>query len=105
MQKGRLSSFSALKEIEKAAGHLYDPELVEILQDVIPQLNEEVVEKDERILSTSKLQGGMILSRDLFNSRSILLLPNGKRLTPSIIERLHKIEEADETFLDVYVYK
>mgnify|MGYP001046684154 FL=1 len=105
MQKGRLSSFSAFKEIEKAAGHLYDPELVEILQDVIPQLNEEVVEKDERILSTSKLQGGMILSRDLFNSRSILLLPNGKRLTPSIIERLHKIEEADETFLDVYVYK
>ena len=47
----------------------------------------------------------MILPRDLFNSRSILLLPNGKRLTPSIIERLHKIEEADEAFLDVYVYK
>jgi len=105
LQKGRLSSFSAFKEIEKAAGHLYDPELVEILQEVIPQLNEEVVEKDERILSTSKLKPGMVLSRDLFNARSILLLPNGKRLTPTIIERLQKIEDADNSFLDVYVFR
>lgn len=105
LQKGRLSSFSAFREIEKAAGHLYDPALVEILQEVIPELNEEIMEKDERILSTSKLQPGMTLSRDLFNSRSILLLPNGKRLTQTVIDRLQKIEEADETFLDVYVFK
>jgi adenylate cyclase len=105
MQKGRLSSFSAFREVERASGHIYDPQLVEILQEVIPQLNEEVVEKDERILSTSNLQPGMTLSRDLFNSRSILLLPSGKRLTPTIIDRLHSIEEADDTFLDVYVYR
>lgn len=105
MQKGRLSSFSALKEIERASGYVYDPAVVAALQVVIPQLNEEVVEKDERVLSTAKLTRGMTLSRDLFNNRSILLLPKGKQLTDAVIDKLQKIEEAEEVFLDVYVYR
>lgn len=105
MQKGRLSSFSAYKEIERAAGYIYDPAIVTALQVVIPKLSEEVVEKDEAVLSTAKLQRGMVLSRDLFNNRSILLLPKGKVLTESIIDKLQRVEEADESFLDVYVFK
>ncbi|HSG02704.1 MAG TPA: HD domain-containing phosphohydrolase [Marinobacterium sp.] len=105
LQKGRLSSFSAYKEIERASGYIYDPDVVAALQLVLPKLNEEVVEKDEAVLSTAKLQSGMTLSRDLFNNRSILLLPKGKVLTDSMINKLQQIEEADESFLDVYVYR
>lgn len=105
MQKGRLSSFSSYKEIEKAAGYIYDPAIVAALQAVIPKLKEEIVEKDEAVLSSARLQRGMTLSRDLFNNRAILLLPKGKVLTDSIIEKLKRIEEADESLLDVYVFR
>lgn len=104
-QKGRLSSYSAYKKMEPAAGYIYDNDVMTALLDAIPLLNEEIVSKDERILSTSKLEPGMVLSRDLFNNRALLLLTEERTLTGSLIQKLQQIEEAEDTLLDVYVYK
>ncbi len=105
LQKGKRSSYSAFEELERAAGHHYDPKVLEALNRAIPLLNTEFEQDDEQVLSTTQIRPGMVLSRDLFNKRSILLLPHDNRLTEIAIERLIQIEEADEAFLEIYVYK
>jgi len=104
-QKVRLSSYSAYKKMEPASGYIYDTDVMTALLDSIPKLNEELVSKDERILSTAKLEPGMVLSRDLLNGRALLLLTKERKLTASLIQKMQQIEEAEDSLLDVYVYK
>ena len=105
LQKGKRSSYSAYEELEKAAGYIYDPEVLSALNRAIPLLNQEFEQKDERVLSTAQVEPGMALSRDLFNKRQILLLPKDNLLTRAAIDRLKQIEESDESYLELYVYK
>ena len=45
----------------------------------------------------------MKLSRNLYNQKDILLLPEGHQFTQETVNRLQSFEEVDQQLLEIYV--
>lgn len=101
--KTRYSSRTATDILRKAAGHIYDPELVERLPKLIPKLEADLLGRDERVISTTALEPGMQLTRDVVGDNDLLLLSEGHRLTDETIARLRSYEEHEPEPLEIFV--
>ncbi len=95
----------AIKHLQDYAGVSYDPKLVDALffmfrndQDVVNQAHE--VEIDLRDLRT-----GMVLSRDLYTIRGVLLLQKDHTIEDKHLTRLFKDNETDPIVGNVFVYR
>lgn len=80
--------------LKSASGKLVDPNFVEpFLNIVSEQLDRKG--KHESKVPLKNAQPGMILSRDLFNGRGMIMLTKGATLTGRAIEKLRYISEKD----------
>ncbi|MDI3324954.1 response regulator [Pontibacterium granulatum] len=103
LQKVRLSKKGALRLLEMNSNREYDACILSRLPDVLPDLEQETLAADERVVSTRQLGVGMMLSRNLYNQKDILLLPEGHRFTHETVNRLRSFEEVDKQLLEIYV--
>lgn len=82
------STTQILNEIEGLADKVYDPAAVRALAKAIPITQ---MPRGERELLLIELKAGMTLGRDLFNAGGHLLLPKGRELKDSDINRIISI--------------
>jgi len=75
----------AVDEIKFKAGSAFDPEAVRIF---LKALVVAPVPRKERQIQLSELMPGMTLARGIYNTRGILLAPEGHRLNATYIEKL-----------------
>ncbi|MBI2381350.1 MAG: response regulator [Gammaproteobacteria bacterium] len=87
--------------LEKQAGIIYDPDMVQRLLSVFRQQTPE--EGPSRAITSGQLLPGMVLARDLYTPSGILLLNQGKVLTPGFIERIQGFEVADRAHYTIHV--
>ncbi|KDE41226.1 Response regulator [Nitrincola lacisaponensis] len=100
----RLSRAGALAKLREQAGLVYDPVLIEKLPDVLPSLNLDLLEQDERVVSTYNLVPGMKLSRDVVTSANLLLLPEGHQVSEHTIKRLQSYAESADEVLRIHIF-
>lgn len=77
-----------LNEIEGMSDKVFDPAAVQALAKAIPITQ---MPRGEREMLLIELKAGMTLGRDLFNAGGHLLLPKGRELKDSDINRIISI--------------
>ena len=103
LQKSRLSKEGALRVLEMNSNREYDACILSRLPDVLTDLEQETLAADESVVSIRQLRVGMKLSRNLYNQKDILLLPEGHQFTLETVSRLQSFEEVDKQLLEIYV--
>ena len=100
-----LTAYEAQQFLREARGTRYDPEVVDAFLFHLREVQRRECGRDEIRLSTAELKSGMEISRDLYSSRGILLVPKGERLYERLVEKIRNFEEMDRQVYTVYVYK
>lgn len=105
----RVSRDNALKLIKRYRERLYDPEIADRFLEVCIEVAPDVEHEDPDImaLDTLRLKPGMVLARNLYAASGMLLLNEGKELTPMLIDKLVAFEkgEPDGFRYTVYVHR
>lgn len=104
LYRTKMSSNGAIEYLTSHAGHLYDPQLIAILPQLIKELGHTPISSNEQILGINRLKAGMQLSRDVFNGKALLLLPEGHILTTESIKRLANFAKTEHTPLELFVF-
>ena len=89
--------------IIKFRGRHYEPAVVDAFRKVLGRIAESKENISERIVKSSGLHSGMVLSRDLLLKDGLLLLSQGHCLTEAIIERIYNLEESIDDDLEIYI--
>jgi response regulator RpfG family c-di-GMP phosphodiesterase len=87
----QLSIAQAHAEILRQRGHHYDPDVVDALTSTIGLLAEAAQTQEPnaaRVVMSSDLKAGMVLSRDLHSPSGMLLLTAGHVLDDAVIEKI-----------------
>jgi adenylate cyclase len=100
----RCSAEGAVQLLKQKSDILYDPEIINQLIQVIPDLQIDHLERNEKVVSTPKLESGMKLSRDVVTVSNLLLLPEGHVMTWQTIKRIQSYVESSNEVLRIYVY-
>lgn len=103
LHTARLSSQGAIEYLTQRANQQYDPQIVNLLPQVIEVINHNTLAKNERIIAISDITPGMSLSRDVLNSNNILLLPEGHTFNADSLMRLNKFLTADNNPVEIFV--
>lgn len=99
-----LSKAEAREYLEENKSTRYDPEIVELYQQILDEVPDNAPIGGEIRLLTKDLKPGMVLSKDLLNSDGMLLLTKEHTLSTSIIKKIISFEaESDKNFV-VSVY-
>ncbi|QTP58342.1 response regulator [Billgrantia antri] len=97
----------ALELLQKFAGRVYDPSLcqafVTLCRDKAPDLESQG--RPVLALETRKLEPGMVLAEDIHSTSGMLLLHEGKRLDTHLIDKLIRLEDAENTRYTLLVYR
>lgn len=96
-----LTQYAALDAMEKARGQRYDPQMLDVLLEVLAAQRQ--TRQCERELHVSELEPGMTLNRDLVRKDGMPLLAAGQVLAQGLIERLHAYQRTLGEDLLVYV--
>ncbi len=88
----------------KIAAGIFDVRIALLLKEIL-QSQIEAYDKIEVGLSVSKLQKGMIVSRDIRTATGILIIPEGSVLETDKLERLISFERQKLIPSIVYVYQ
>lgn len=101
----RLSRDEALLFIKNYKARLYDPQLCRSFVELCTTLSPDLALADGSILAldTRKLRPGMIMARNLHASNGMLLLNEGKQLTPPLISKLIAFESSENSNYTVFV--
>lgn len=94
---------AAFQHVRKQAGTLYDPEVVECFERVLPVLTRANLECSETKCTLRELRADMILSRDLTTGQDLLLLGAGHVLTERNLATLLSVEKQSISPLEVFV--
>lgn len=82
-------------------GKRYDARIVELFIDVLRAPPPET----DMLVPSDQLQPGMVLSRDMRNTKGMMLLGKGRELTAVLIPRIRAIEKQEGGRLTIYVVK
>ena len=95
----------ALLFLQKYAGRLYDPDLIDDFCQVCAQQLPDITltDSDVRALDTRRLQPGMVLARNLHADNGMLLLNEGKALSAPLIEKLIAFEAIEGARYTLFV--
>jgi len=88
--------------IKSIAGKVVDPNLVERFLEVVHNELSKKGQHEARV-EVQAAQAGMVLSRDLFNVRGVIMLTKGAVLTEKTIAKLKYIAEKDSADYVLYV--
>ncbi len=97
----RLSAKEAGEWLTIHKGKRYDPLVVEAFVGVLGRAPPAA----DRQLTSAQLQPGMVLSRDLRNTRGLLLLGAGRQIGPSVIEKIQALEKQEGGSFVIHVLK
>jgi hypothetical protein len=75
----------AVAEIEASDGSAFDPDAVQALLRCLPRAE---LPRREREVLLSELQPGMVLAKGIYNSKGLLILPEGQQLSEAWISKL-----------------
>ena len=92
----------AQKYLKNMAGHRYDPELVEVFEELLADVDGHFATEQIR-LPVMEAEVGMLLSAPLMSPAGMVLLSEGTRLTEHHIEKLHELVEQFEGH-EIYVH-
>lgn len=95
----------AQSELIKQAGLRYDPVLIDIFCEQCGTFDVEGLAENECRSEASELFPGMVLSRDLYSERGVILLTKGYVLNSELITRLCHLEQWSGTQLDIRIEK
>lgn len=95
------STTQILNELESLSDKQFDPMAVRLLAKALPMTQ---IPRGERELLLIELKAGMVLGRDLFNAGGHLLLPKGRELKDSDINRIISINRVTPLTPFVLVY-
>jgi hypothetical protein len=95
------STTQILNELESLSDKQFDPMAVRLLAKALPMTQ---IPRGERELLLIELKSGMVLGRDLFNAGGHLLLPKGRELKDSDINRIISINRVTPLTPFVLVY-
>ncbi len=92
---------AAILHLKDQAFTLYDPDVVEVFLNLLKE--KDAGHKQEKAVSIGELEENMILSRPLYWSSGMLLMPYGTVLTKNNISKLKKFHEVDFVTDVIYV--
>ncbi|MBC3954377.1 response regulator [Pseudomonas sp. DOAB1067] len=99
-----LTRDEALVYLRHNKSRLYDPGLIEPFIEVCTRyLPENFIDPSVKALDVRRLLPGMVLDRNLNASNGMLLLNEGKVLTPMLIEKLLAFEAVDGGHFTVFI--
>ncbi len=99
------------KSIEKEAVHylvgnrnvLFEEKVVDHFVDYLGELSEEEKKASERKVHVNELKEGMLLTRDVYTAKGVLLAPKGEKLRQSYINRIIQYDKIDPIIEGIYV--
>jgi len=97
-----LTAGEALAYIRGHINSKYDANVVSQFEQTL-RLSSDDQSLDEKLVSVPGLQPNMEVTRDVYNSHGMLLLPKGMLLTTSVITRLHSMDSKQDEALLIYV--
>lgn len=100
-----LDAEEAFGRIKEAAGKLYDPVVVKCLAHFRKDYDVSSQYVDEIAVESRSLLPNMTLTRDLYNSRNLLLISKGSVLTDAMIARIMGMEKLEDAEFKIFVAK
>ena len=98
-----LTHSEAIKHIQGLSDKQYSKIMVDTACAVFDQWQHELSKHEEHCLSASKLQAGMMLTRNLYTPNGVLVLAKNKDLTSGIINHLLALEKNLKFEIEAYV--
>lgn len=102
---GKSTPEKAVKHLRDHAGVSYDPKIVDALLFMLQNDREVVSQAHEVEIDLRDLQPGMVLSRDLYTVRGVLLLQKDHVIEDKHLSRLFRDNETDPIVGNVFVYR
>lgn len=96
----KYEAVEAKAELNRHRGTKYDPDILDVL-DKVSLVNEEVPDDGSKILS--EVVVGMELSKDIYNEKYVLMLPEGHVFTEATIAKLRQYERNHKERLRIFV--
>lgn len=93
IHKEKLNKIKSLQQIKLQLGNYYDPQLVQLLEQLVERMDDALVDHAVHPLTTAKLTPGMQLLQALYNDKAVLLLPEGHVFSHSSIARIRQLEQ------------
>jgi len=87
-----LTDAEAIEYLKRNAGQRYDPAAVEAFVGLLEKQHGEEADLAEFRLTPENLEPGMVLTRDLFNPKRVLILPKNHILQEDIIVKLQGLK-------------
>jgi response regulator RpfG family c-di-GMP phosphodiesterase len=91
----------ALEMISRGSGSEFDPEAVKVFQQSLPKAD---VPGKQRQVTLADLRPGMVLAQGIYTANGLLLIPDGQRLTPAYIDKLHNHNRINPIAQSLLVY-
>jgi response regulator RpfG family c-di-GMP phosphodiesterase len=99
----KLTAKEALAFLNANKAKRYDPNVVNVLIEVVTGPKQTIKRRSEVQVVSSQLTPGMVLARDLYNQETIMLLPKGCILDERYIEKIRAFERADGRPLNIFI--
>jgi response regulator RpfG family c-di-GMP phosphodiesterase len=96
-----LSPQHASEMISRGSGSAFDPDAVRAFLSSLPKA---VVPGKQREVLLSDLRPGMVLAQGIYTATGLLLIPDGQRLTPTYIDKLHNHNRINPISQSLLVY-
>ncbi len=89
--------------LQKERNKRYDPQVVDHFIQLLDSTEPDTQTVIEQCLKSADLKDGMVLTRDLLTSNSLLLLSKGHLLNDELITKISQLEKAADYDLSFYV--
>ena len=99
----RMTAAGAQEFLGKEKGKRYDPEVVDAFLKWLKSSKRKADEVQERKVGLGSLRPGVAITRDLCDSKDVLVLAAGQTINQSILDRLVKLQDALEEEFVVYI--
>jgi HD-GYP domain-containing protein (c-di-GMP phosphodiesterase class II) len=96
-----LGSKEAAEMIARGSNSEFDPEAVRVFLQSLPKAD---IPGKQRQVMLSDLRPGMVLAQGIYTATGILLIPDGQRLTPAYIDKLHNHNRINPISQSLLVY-
>ncbi|MAK92226.1 MAG: hypothetical protein CMI13_13450 [Oleibacter sp.] len=100
----KANPLQARREIEALVGKRYDPRVVKIFVEVSRRYQHSNPDSSEQVVNSGELSPGMVLSRDLFSARGMVLLKKHHVVDEDIISKMQHLEQLMDEPLEIYVF-
>jgi response regulator RpfG family c-di-GMP phosphodiesterase len=96
-----LNSKEAAELIARGSNSEFDPDAVRVFLQSLPKAD---IPGKQRQVMLSDLRPGMVLAQGIYTATGILLIPDGQKLTPAYIDKLHNHNRINPISQSLLVY-